>query len=44
VRTVTRGVYLASVGGVRLPFLEKPFDLDAVLDVVAVATATEDDD
>lgn len=43
-RAVTHDVYLASIGGVRLPFLEKPFDLDAVLDVVAAATATEDDD
>lgn len=38
-RTIKRGVYPAAVGDACLPFLEKPFDLDVVLDVVETATA-----
>jgi CheY-like chemotaxis protein len=37
-RTGNRGLYLAIVGDACLPFLEKPFDLDVVLDVVETAT------
>ncbi|HLZ24025.1 MAG TPA: response regulator [Ktedonobacterales bacterium] len=38
IRNVKRGVYLATVGDLRLLFVEKPFDLDTVLDVVQLAT------
>lgn len=35
-------VYLARVGDALLPFLEKPFDLDIVLDVVKTATEADE--
>lgn len=44
IHAVRRDVYLAHVGDVLLPFLEKPFDLDIVLDMVKMATATEEDE
>lgn len=40
--TARRDVYLAHVGDTLLPFLEKPFDLDVVLDIVKTATETEE--
>lgn len=43
VRTVPQGVYFASIGDVRLPFIEKPFDLDVVLRVVETAVAAGGD-
>lgn len=37
-------VYLAHVGDILLPFLEKPFDLDVVLDIVRTATEAEEEE
>lgn len=37
-RTGNCGLYLAIIGDACLPFLEKPFDLDVVLDLVETAT------
>ena len=41
-RSVRRGVSLVSIGDARLPFIEKPFDIDVVLSVVETATKVTD--